>query len=619
MSNYRPLTKQEISILEANSCWAENWEWVRVDQGFDPHYMHRVMLYGNIELGSFEQQIEVSKGFLKHTGICNATLRNVHVGNNCLIENIGNYINNYTIGNNCYISNVCTMETTEGATFGEGNMISVLNEVGEGNVILFGGLNSQLAALMVKYASDAPFYQALIQMVRQQILSRQVHQGIVEEGVKIVNTRAIINTVLQEGCVIDGVSRLKDCTLLSSATAQVYIGTGVICEDSIVSDGSMITNSVKMQDCFVGESCKITNGFAASQSVFFANSFMSNGEACAAFCGPFSSSHHKSSLLIGGQFSFYNAGSATNFSNHAYKMGPMHYGILERGTKTASGAYILMPANIGTFSVCFGKLMYHPDTRCLPFSYLIAYGDIMYLSPGRNITTVGLYRDIRKWPKRDMRVSECQKSIVNFDWLSPFSVGEILQGKRILERLREASGDNVSTYNYHEYVINASSLRKGIKYYDIALRIYMGAVLKRVIRQYGHVVAPSCPVGEGEWTDLSGMLLPLSEELRIKESVIQGFFANVEELLAEFDSIHARYRDYVWTWTYRMILDYYALDAISEEDVRRIHDDYIKARRVWITEIRKDAEKEYAMGDVEPGVLEDFLSQLDHEVDYEDV
>ena len=197
---------------------------------------------------------------------------------------------------------------------------------------------------------------------------------------------------------------------------------------------------------------------------------MSNGEACAAFCGPFTASHHKSSLLIGGMFSFYNAGSATNFSNNAYKMGPMHWGTLE-------------PATLGSCSVCFGKLMHHPNTRNLPFAYLIADGDKMFLIPGRNITTVGLYRDIKKWPKRDLRAQENRKSIVNFDWLSPFSVGEILKGKKILESLREVTGDNVSQYLYHEYIIPATSLHKGIKYYDIALRIYMGAVLKRVLKR----------------------------------------------------------------------------------------------------------------------------------------
>ena len=142
--------------------------------------------------------------------------------------------------------------------------------------------------------------------------------------------------------------------------------------------GSSVINSVKIQDCFVGEACQLSNGFTASASVFFANSYMSNGEACAAFCGPFTASHHKSSLLIGGMFSFYNAGSATNFSNHAYKMGPMHWGILERGSKTASGAYLLMPATLGSFSVCFGKLMHHPNTRNLPFAYLIAAGAKMF-------------------------------------------------------------------------------------------------------------------------------------------------------------------------------------------------------------------------------------------------
>ncbi len=618
MNTYRPLTAEEICVLEDNNCWAENWNQVQVSEGFSPRFMHRVMLYGQVELGAFEKQVEVSKGFTKHSGINNATLRNVRIGDNCLIENIGNFINNYTIGNDCYISNVSTIETTEGATYGEGNSISVLNEVGEGNVILFRGLNSQLAAFMVKHASDVAFRDAMRRMIQEEIRCTRVDRGTLGNGVKIVNTREVTNTVVLDEGEINGASRLSDCTILSSSRANVYIGTGVICENSIIADGSSIVNSVKMQDCYVGEACQITNGFAASQSVFFANCFMSNGEACAAFCGPFSASHHKSSLLIGGQFSFYNAGSATNFSNHAYKMGPMHYGVLERGTKTASGAYVLMPAHIGTFSVCFGKLMYHPDTRCLPFSYLIAYGDVMYLSPGRNITTVGLYRDIRKWPKRDMRPVEGQKSIVNFDWLSPFSVGEILQGKRILERLREASGDNVSTYNYHEYVINASSLRKGIKYYDIALRIYMGAVLKRVQKRYGAVDSPLSTTGEGQWADLSGLLLPCSEEERLLEEIKQGCIDSVTDVLAVFNEIHAHYRDYQWAWTYRMICDYYHLETITPDDVTRIHTDYVQARRAWIAEIRKDAEKEFAMGDVEPQVLENFLQQLTHESDYED-
>ena len=617
MNDYRPLTSEEIEVLKSNDCWAEDWTSVNVSENFKPNFMHRVMLYGEVNIGGFDKNVEVSQGFVKHSGINNATLRNVTVGDDCLIENVGNFINNYTIGDDCYISNISTMETTEGATYGEGNLVSVLNEVGEGNVILFSDLNSQLAAFMVKHFSDKELKEKIRQLIKSDIDTKMPERGQIGNNVKIINTKEITNCVINDFCEVNGASRLSDCTLLGSIHGNVYIGTGVIAENSIIAEGSSVINSVKIQDCFIGETCQLSNGFTASASVFFANSYMSNGEACAAFCGPFTASHHKSSLLIGGMFSFYNAGSATNFSNHAYKMGPMHWGILERGSKTASGAYLLMPATLGTYSVCFGKLMHHPDTRNLPFAYLIADGDKMFLIPGRNITTVGLYRDIKKWPKRDLRAPENRKSIVNLDWLSPFSVGEVLKGKKILENLREVTGDNVSQYLYHEYIIPATSLHKGIKYYDIALRIYMGAVLKRVLKRDPSITPPSTQIGLGDWDDLSGLLLPVSEEERIINDLKDGNIETIQELIDRFENIDANYREYQWTWTYKMICDYYGINEITLEDANRIHEDYIKARRSWIAEIKKDAEKEFAMGDVEEEVFRNFVDSLDQEIDYE--
>ena len=121
MRDYRHLRQEEIDVLENNSCWAESWNRVQVAEAFSPYGFHRVVFYGDIRLGVFEKQVEVTKGFCKHAGINDATLRNVTVGDNCLIEKVGNFINNYTIGDDCYISNNSTMETTEGATYGEGH------------------------------------------------------------------------------------------------------------------------------------------------------------------------------------------------------------------------------------------------------------------------------------------------------------------------------------------------------------------------------------------------------------------------------------------------------------------------------------------------------------------
>ena len=206
---------------------------------------------------------------------------------------------------------------------------------------------------------------------------------------------------------------------------------------------------------------------------------------------------------------------------------------------------------------------------------------------------------------------------MNFDWLSPFSVGEILHGKKILEDLRNASGENVSSYIYHEYVISANSLKKGIKYYDIALRIYMGAVLKRRLRLDPSLMPPSTDVGGGEWNDLSGLLLPESEEQRVVNDIKSGELETVQDVIRRFVEVDRHYREYQWTWTYRLILDYYGLDEITPEDAQRIRMDYITARRAWIAEITKDAEKEYAMGDVEEDVLSNFIDSLEHEIDFE--
>ena len=590
----RSLRKEEIVTLTNQGCTAEDWSNIQVADLFSPQYINNVEFYGSVTLGYFQKDVEVAPGFTKHSGIRYATLRNVVIGNDCLIEHVG------------------IINTTTDATFGQGQVIAVLNEVGDGNVMIFDGLNAQLASLMVKYEQDKEFTQVIRSIIQKRIDLSTQPITIIGNDVRITHTTAIVNCHISDGCQIDGALRLQDCTLKSMPDAVVKIGVGVICEHSVIYNGSSVQNNAKLENCFVGEACTITDGFTAESSLFFANCYMSNGEACAAFCGPFSASHHKSSLLIGGMFSFYNAGSATNFSNHAYKMGPMHWGILDRGTKTASGSYILMPAHIGTFSVCFGKLMHHPDTTKLPFSYLIAYGDEMYLVPGRNLTTVGLYRDIRKWPKRDKRPDEARNSIVNFDWLSPFSVGGIMVAKRTLEGLREISGD-VATYNFHDYVIKNSSLKKGIKYYDIALRIYMGAVMKRHILE-----VPRSSVGTGKWSDLSGLLIPVSEEQRIKEAIKNGELDTIDDIRNEFVKANKNYSEYRWAWSYRLIREYYGIEGeITSEIAERVMEDYITARRAWIAEIRKDAVKEFELGDIDESVLNEFLEILDKEVEYE--
>lgn len=608
MDEYRLLTNEEINILEENGCTAEDWTNINVADDFQPTYIKNVNFYGEIFMGVFEKNIEVSNGFVRHSGIRNATLRNAYIGDNCLIENIGNYINNYAIGEECCICNVCTMETTAEATYGEGNTISVLNEAGNGNVILFSGLTSNLAALMIRNAADKEFTAAIRGIVKDDIERRAREKSTVGNNVKIVNTAEITNTHICDNCEINGASRISDCTLASGLEDNVFIGSGVICENSIVTDGSAVLNGANITNCFVGEACQITNGFTAESSLFFANCYMSNGEACAAFCGPFSASHHKSTLLIGCMLSFYNAGSATNFSNHAYKMGPIHYGCLERGTKTASGSHLLLPANIGAFSVCLGKITNHPDTRNLPFSYIISDGRETFVVPGINITTVGLYRDIRKWPRRDVRIQSSRKSLINHDWLSPLTINEIMAGKKTLEQMRESQGEDTAFYTCGGCKISLNSLERGIRLYDMAIKLFAGDVAAGY-----DLTAEGRDCGTGEWGDLAGMLLPEQEERNIVNAISNGYLRSTADIDMFMKNVNERYGEYLITFTRNIIASQLGTDDLTESGIEQIIQQGRAAKEAWISEIRKDAEKEYSMGDVEHAVLEKFITQLEEE------
>lgn len=605
MTTYRPLTDDEIITLEEHGCTAEDWTCVNVADDFTPAHIKDVRFYGTVNLGVFEKNVEVSQGFYMHSGVRNATLRNATIGDNSLVENIGNFINNYIIGEECCIRNVCTIETTAEATFGEGNTISVLNEAGSGNVVLFRGLTSNLAALMVNHPEDKELSTSLKAMAKDYVNSRHTDAGTIGDYVRIINTTEITNTNIADNCEVNGACRLSDCTLAAEADDSVYIGSGVICENSIIADGSSVLNSAKLFNCYVGEACQITNGFTAESSLFFANTYMANGEACAAFCGPFSASHHKSTLLIGCMTSFYNAGSGTNFSNHAYKMGPIHYGTLGRGVKTASGSHIVHPAKIGPFSVCMGKIQNHPDTTALPFSYVIGEGRETHIVPGRNIATVGLYRDINKWPRRDVRIKGSRKSIINYEWLSPLTVNEVVKGHQLLANMRQNAGQKTAFCTVNGNILNINALEKGLKLYSLAIEMYLGEAVER--HQEGSLPAAS---GAGEWCDLGGLLMPVEEEERLVEKIRYGMIDGLGSVFRMLEAYNERYADYQWTFALSLMKQQLGKDELTDDDLAYCRERGKAAREAWLGMIREDAEKEHSLGDVDRATLDKFLAQL---------
>ncbi len=570
---YRSLNIDEIEQLQRQGCTAENWRSITVADDFSPEYVRGVDFYGEVSLGVFNKEVEIAPNVKRHSGIYHSA------------------IGNYEIGNDCYISKVGLLQNTGDAEI-KTKTIAVLNEAGDGNIVAFNGLTSNIAALMVYCnKNNGQAYENLKNLVRNETLSINASFGKVGHDTIIHDVKEIINCQIGNYCEITGAQRLTECSIEGSGDANIYVGTGVVMEDCILVNGASVLNNALLSNCFIGEACTISNGFQAENSVFFANSYMSNGEACAAFCGPFSASHHKSTLLIGVDISFYNAGSATNYSNHAYKIGPVHYGTLERGSKTASGAHILHPANVGAFSMCMNKISTHPDTRNLPFSYLFGDGKKTYLVPARNLLTLGTYRDVNKWPKRDKRESNYKRSLINFSWLSPYVIEKVEKAIDTLEFLQREYGYDVDEYEYNGTIIRRGALMRG-------LEIYRQALLMFVYMNKDNVTTDSYEREYiQQWHDLGGLLLPKVDLDNIIAGLEYNDYKSIESLETSLSDAFNSYNTYLGQYTLYIIDKYFADQDSLDEDAEDAYAD-------WIEAIKADAAKEYAMGDVEKEAYE---------------
>lgn len=222
--------------------------------------------------------------------------------------------------------------------------------------------------------------------------------------------------------------------------------------------------------------------------------------------------------------------------------------------------------------MAMNKVQSHPDASMLPFSYVIGEGRKTYVVPGINLCTVGTYRDVMKWPKRDKRPASGRRSLITFDWLSPYVIERVKEGIKYLETLQEEQGYDAEEYEGEGFSIKASSLAHGLNYYNLALRMYGNAN------------------STDKWTDLLGLIAPKDAVDQMVEDIMSEDIATIEALEDRMKDIYDSYEQ----WK-----GYSDNEAEMEQ-----------ANAEWIAAIRRDAEKEYEMGDVSEEQITDFLNGL---------
>ena len=134
------------------------------------------------------------------------------------------------------------------------------------------------------------------------------------------------------------------------------------------------------------------------------------------------------------------------------------------------------------------------------------------------------------------------------------------------------AGYDADYYKGEGFVIPTTALAKGLQYYNLALRMY------------GNANTP------GEWTDMLGLLMPTEALDQIKEDIMNGDIPSIDTLEERFSDVFDSYAQW---------------KGFSDND-----GDMEQAHEEWLSYIRRDAEKEYDMGDVSEEMVQEFINSL---------
>jgi hypothetical protein len=221
-----------------------------------------------------------------------------------------------------------------------------------------------------------------------------------------------------------------------------------------------------------------------------------------------------------------------------------------------------------------------------------------------NLRSVGTVRDARKWPKRDRRKDPKKLDHINFKLLSPYTIQKMINGRNLLCKLKETSGETSEYFTYHSVKIQNSSLDRGIKLYQIGINKFLGnCLIKRLeAKQFEstgelrEALKPQTSIGPGKWVDLAGLLAPEEAVDKMLSDMENGSIDSLEQVTDSFRSMHEYYPEYEWAWAANVLQEYRGktIDEMSAGDIIELTQNWKQAVVELDNMLYADAKKEFA-------------------------
>ena len=422
MKTYRPLTAEKIAVLERLGNVCDDWNCVKVADGFDAEKVRGCTFSGHVCIGTLPDGKREADGVHLPVGLVNSRINDCNIGDSCALYDV-RYISGYTIGDECLLLNIASMCASEdGGYFPE--RIEVVNENGHRPVYPFPEMRCSDAWLMAAYPHDTV-------MIAHFKKYSEAYRSRAEIGKRsvIMNVQRISYFCCGSSCVISGVMELERLTVRSVETSPVRISGNVVLHGGIISPGCEISGGCIAKDFVLCENSRLGGGVRFFNSILGDNSTVNCCEVVSSLIFPVHEQHHNNSFLIaacvGGQSNI--PAGATIGSNHNSRAadGEIHVGrgfwpclcvSLKHSSQFASFCLIVKGSYPNELDIrlpfCLVSNNENADRLELLPAYLWLYNMYNFL------------RNERKFRSRDRRVIKEQN--IEFSTLAPDTVQEIV-------------------------------------------------------------------------------------------------------------------------------------------------------------------------------------------------
>ncbi len=536
--DYRPVSPEEISLLESRFNTAENWKNIFIHRQTDLQLITHTHFAGTVYIGALTTPED---GEPLPAGISRCRLKNVYIGDHCRLHDVGQ-LSDYTIGDRCVIFNVGIMLGTRPLTPFE---IKVTNENGGRAILAFPGMNTADAWIQNQCRDDKLLHEQL------RLLAADCYKpygGIAEIGAdsRIYNCQSIRSAYTGSHVHIENIISLNNCFIASSKEGPSFLENGVVLENVILDRQNHIRNNALLSNVATGENVHVENGARVSDCMIGANSHIACGELISNLLFPFHEQHHNNSFLIAstieGQCNI--AAGATIGSNHNSRAadGELFAG---RGFWPGLETDFKHNSHFAPFTLV-AKASFEKELNIhLPFSLISKNPQgrvVIYPGYWYYHNMYALARNAWKFTKRDKRLHRSLH--IETDFLGPDSLTAMIRGIDFLRKQIDpepslsALLENTSTVKaprhveagglvYGDKAVILNPL-KGILAYAELLIFFCGRLFLREM--------PGNTMPLVTWENFGGQFIPGDEADTFRKSVRAGD-------ISSWKDIHRFYRE----------------------------------------------------------------------------